>query len=123
MKGARILQLVLLILLALYLVAFNNVNPDPLTLPLLPMVIPLPPVLVVVIALVGGWLVGWIPPRIALWRRSRENYRLRQRVSELEGQPSRHVDGSQGPRSAVIPDRYPVIPDRPPPQDEETEPS
>ncbi|MEJ2289209.1 MAG: LapA family protein [Deinococcales bacterium] len=123
MKGARILQLVLLILLALYLVAFNNVNPDPLTLPLLPMVIPLPPVLVVVIALLGGWLVGWIPPRIALWRRARENYRLRQRVRELEGQQPRHVGGSQGQQAPVIPDRYPVIPDRPPPQDEETEPS
>ena len=121
MKGARILQFVLLILLALYLVAFNNVNPDTLTLPLLPMVIPLPPVLVVVVALVGGWLVGWIPPRIALWRRTRENRRLRQRLSELEGQPSRHVREAQGPRTPVIPDRYPVIPDRPPPQDEETE--
>jgi len=122
-KGARILQFVLLILLALYLVAFNNVNPDPLTLPLLPMVIPLPPVLVVIIALVGGWLVGWVPPRIALWRRTRENRRLRQRVSELEGQPPRHLGRSQGERAPVIPDRYPVIPDRPAPQDEETEPS
>lgn len=122
MKGARILQLVLFIVVALYLVAFNNVNPDPLTLPLLPMLIPLPPVLVVIIALVGGWLVGWVPVRIALWRRTRETRRLRQRLSELDGDylppgavPAEHA--------AVIPDRYPVIPDRPPPADEETEPS
>ncbi len=122
MKGARILQLVLLILLALYMVAFNNVNPDPLTLPLLPMLIPLPPVLVVIVALVGGWLIGWVPVRIALWRRSRETRRLRQRLSELEGG---HGPGGTGPaeRKPVIPDRFPIIPDRPPPPDEETEPS
>ncbi len=122
MKGARILQLVLVILLALYMVAFNNVNPDPLTLPLLPMLIPLPPVLVVIVALVGGWLLGWIPVRIALWRRSSETRRLRRRLSELEGG---HPSGGTAPaeREPVIPDRFPIIPDRPPPPDEETEPS
>lgn len=122
MKGARILQFVLVILLALYLVAFNNVNPDPLTLPLLPMLIPLPPVLVVIIALLGGWLVGWIPVRIVLWRRGRENRRLRQRLAELEGEP-RSGRSAPAERAAVIPDRFPVIPDRPRPPDEETEPS
>jgi len=121
-KGARILQLVLLILLALYLVAFNNVNPDPVTLPLLPMLIPLPPVLVVIVALLGGWLLGWVPVRIVLWRRGRENRRLRQRLAELEGEhgPGGSVSAERAP---VIPDRFPVIPDRPRPPDEETEPS
>ncbi len=122
MKGARILQLVLVILLALYLVAFNNVNPDPLTLPLLPMLIPLPPVLVVIIALVGGWLVGWVPVRITLWRRGRENRRLRQRLAQFEGEPST-AESAAPERAPVIPDRFPVIPDRPRPPDEETEPS
>lgn len=122
MKGARILQFVLVILLALYLVAFNNVNPDPLTLPLLPMLIPLPPVLVVIVALVGGWLVGWVPVRITLWRRSRENRRLRQQLSRAEGEPQGRGTAPRE-RAPVIPDRFPVIPDRPRPPDEETEPS
>jgi len=121
-RGVRILQLVLLVLLALYLVAFNNLNPDPLSLPLLPMVIPLPPVLLVVVALVGGWLVGWLPSRLALWRRSRENRRLRQRVAELERRDD--LDAHAYERAPVIPDRFPVIPDRPAPApDEEAETS
>ena len=122
MKGARILQLVLVIVLALYLVAFNNVNPDPLTLPLLPMLIPMPPVIVVIVALLGGWLVGWLPTRMALWRRAREVRRLRQRLNELEGtNTTRGTDDVE--RAPVIPDRYPVIPDRPRPRDEGTESS
>jgi uncharacterized integral membrane protein len=123
-KGVRILQLVLLVLLALYLVAFNNMNPDPLTLPLLPMVIPLPPVLIVIAALLGGFLVGWVPPRVALWRRNRENRRLRDRVAALEPHGEPEHEGFERP--VVIPDRLPVIPDRPAPepeQDEETETS
>lgn len=122
MKALRIVQIVALVLLALYLVAFNNLNPDPLTLPLLPMVIPLPPVLIVVVALVGGWLVGWLPPRIKLWRRNRDVRRLRARLEELEAPSDRSAYGpQQGP---VIPDRFPVIPDRPAPeQDEEAETS
>jgi len=121
-KGARILQLVLVIVLALYLVAFNNVNPDPLTLPLLPMLIPMPPVIVVVVALLAGWLVGWLPTRLALWRRAREIRRLRQRLNELEGEhTARETDA--GERAPVIPDRFPVIPDRPRQRDEGTESS
>lgn len=124
MKGVRILQLVLIVLLALYLVAFNNMNPDPLSLPLLPMVIPLPPVLIVIAALLGGFLVGWVPPRLALWRRNRENRRLLDRVAELEQRGDVGRAGFERP--VVIPDRLPVIPDRPAPgleQDEEAETS
>ncbi|HKI57872.1 MAG TPA: lipopolysaccharide assembly protein LapA domain-containing protein [Trueperaceae bacterium] len=122
MRALRIVQMVALVLLALYLVAFNNLNPDPLTMPLLPMVIPLPPILIVVAALVIGWLVGWLPPRIKLWRRNREVRRLRDQVAALE----RHGDlrAYDLPQAAVIPDRFPVIPDRPAPQpDEEAETS
>jgi len=121
-RALRIVQMVALVLLALYLVAFNNLNPDPLTMPLLPMVIPLPPILIVVAALVIGWLVGWLPPRIKLWRRNREVRRLRDQVAALE----RHGDlGAYDlPQAPVIPDRFPVIPDRPAPQpDEEAETS
>jgi len=121
-RALRIVQMVALVLLALYLVAFNNLNPDPLTMPLLPMVIPLPPILIVVAALVIGWLAGWLPPRIKLWRRNREVRRLRDQVAALE----RHGDlrAYDLPQAAVIPDRFPVIPDRPAPQpDEEAETS
>lgn len=115
MKGVRILQLIAVILVALYLLAFANINPDPLTLPLLPMVIPLPPVLVVVIALVGGWLVGWLPTTVALWRQRRETRRLRRRLEEHEPAPAAVAPMAEG---------RPVIPDRPPPADDEgTEPS
>jgi len=121
-KALRIVQLVVLVLLALYLVAFNNLNPDPLTLPLLPMVIPLPPVLILVAALVGGWLVGWLPARIQLWRRNREVRRLRDQVEELDSHG--RFTGYDRPQAPVIPDRYPVIPDREAPeQDEEAETS
>ncbi len=121
MKGARILQLVAVVLVALYLLAFSNVNPDPLTLPLLPMVIPLPPVLIVALALVIGWLVGWLPANLMLWRQRRENRRLRRRIEDLE--PTPEPAPSQAYR-AFVSDRMPVIPDRPRPQaDEEAEPS
>lgn len=110
MKGVRILQVVLLVLLALYLVLFNNVNPDPLALPLLPVIFPVPPVLVVVVALVGGWLLGWVPTRLQLWRRTREMRRLQQRLAELErGAPPAATRPQARPG---IPDRMPVIPDR-----------
>lgn len=110
MKGVRILQVVLLVLLALYLVLFNNVNPDPLALPLLPVIFPVPPVLVVLVALVGGWLLGWLPVRLQLWRKTRELHRLRQRLAEAE----RPATGPAArPQSRPgIPDRMPVIPDR-----------
>src|SRR5690606_4534582 len=52
---------------------FPSPNPDCVELPCpvrsLP---PLPVGLVVVVALLIGWLVGWAPTRLALWRRGRE---------------------------------------------------
>ncbi len=116
MKGVRILQVVLLILLALYLVLFNNVNPDPLALPLVPVIFPAPPVLVLIVALVGGWLVGWLPVRLRLWREHREARRLQQRLTELErGEALRDSDLQSRPG---IPDRMPIIPDRIPMRDD-----
>lgn len=116
MKGVRILQVVLFILLVLYLVLFNNVNPDPLALPLLPVIFPAPPVLVVIVALVGGWLVGWLPLRLQLWRKQRETRRLQQRLAELER--SEDGRGSDLQSRPGIPDRMPIIPDRIPMRDD-----
>lgn len=122
MKGVRILQLVLLVLLALYLAAFNNANPGPVTLPLLPELTSVAPVIVVIVALVGAWLVGWLPWRVVAWRRGRENRRLRQQLAEMEGRERRRAPEGEE-EAPIIPDRFPVIPDRPPPRDEETEAS
>ncbi len=112
MKGARIAQVVVFLLLALYLVLFNNWNPQPVNLPWL---VPVAPVFVIIGALLAGWLVGWIPARMEMWRRGREIRRLRVRLAELE----------QAVPRAYAPDGLtPVIPDRPrhhnDPEDEAT---
>jgi len=103
-KGVRILQVVLLVLAALYLVLFNNLNPEPVNLPLL-LLVPVAPVFVVLAALIGGWLIGWLPPRLELWRRGREIRRLRQRLADLEQSSSRHE--APDTLTPVIPDRLP----------------
>lgn len=101
MKVLRIIQILLLVALGGYLVLLHNDNPGFLRLPF---VISLPPALVVTLALLVGWLVGWLPTRMALWRRRREIRRLQQRVSELEQHlPSYDSPASEGP--PVIPDR------------------
>lgn len=102
MKAVRIVQLVLLVLVALYLFLFNNLNPQPVNLP---WVVPVAPVYVVIAALVAGWLVGWVPARVELWRRRREIGRLRRRVAELERAPSFVPAGDF--HTPIIPDRLP----------------
>lgn len=119
MKGVRILQLVLLVILIVYLVLFDNANPDPVQLPLLIVLLPMRAVLVVVAALIVGWLIAWIPSRARLWGRGRELRKLRQRVAMLEAQvaPPAPLDR----HTPFIPDRepaIPVIPDRVPYDDE-----
>ena len=119
MKGVRILQLVLLVLLVVYLVLFDNANPDPLQLPLLIVLLPMRAVLVVAAALILGWLIAWIPSRARFWGRGRELRKLRQRVATLEAQGAPPVRLDR--HTPVIPDRepvIPVIPDRVPYDDE-----
>ncbi len=119
MKGARILQVILLVLLVLYLVWFDNVNPDPLQLPLFIMLFPMRAVFVLAAALLAGWLVGWAPTRMRLWRRNRELKRLRQQVIDLEERhaPAVGIEAYE----PVIPDRYPAVPDGGDYDDDETE--
>lgn len=104
MKAVRILQIFVVIALVVYFVLLHAANP---TLIDLPFFLALPPALVVAMALVVGWLLGWLPGRIAVWRRARELRRLRQRVAELE----QHVpsyDKTPEENTPVIPDRIPV---------------
>lgn len=119
MKGVRILQLVLLVLLIVYLVLFDNANPDPVQLPLLIVLLPMRAVLVVLAALILGWLIAWIPSRARLWSRGRELRKLRQRLATFE---AHGVTPARLDRHApIIPDRepvVPVIPDRVPYDDE-----
>lgn len=101
MKAVRILQVLLVIVLGGYFLLVDAANPTLLSLPFF---LPLPPALVVALALVLGWLIGWTPGRIATWRKSRELHRMQRRVAELE----RHVPSYD--KGAI--ENTPVIPDR-----------
>lgn len=99
MRIVRIVQVVTLVVLGVYGVIVHNANPDPLALPGL---VPLSPALVVLAAAVVAFLVGWLPTRLRVWRRSREVTRLERRIAELE----QHVPNyDRTPATAVIPDR------------------
>lgn len=105
MKARRIVQLVGvalgLVVLAVYLVLIHANNPQTI---LLPFIVPLPTTAVLVLALLLGWGLGWLPSRLRFWRLLRENRQLKRRVEELE----HHLPSYSAPRPAA-----PVIPDRP----------
>ncbi len=111
MKAVRVVQVVLVLLLALYLWLFHSANPVLVELPLTRFFLPLLPAsLVVVFALVIGWLLGWMPSAIAAWRRGREVKRLAKELEEANARLA--VPGSTRgklypyePEVAVIPDR------------------
>lgn len=98
-RVVRIVQALALILIAAYVLLLHNANPQSLALPGL---IPMPPALVLVVSVAIAFLAGWLPPRIRLWRRSREIARLQRRIHEHE----QHVPSYDRPEHA------PVIPDR-----------
>jgi membrane protein YdbS with pleckstrin-like domain len=99
-KAVRIVQLVLLVLLAVYLWIFHSVNEMTVTLPLLPS---MRPGAVVVIAIVLTYLVGWVPGRYRVWRLERKLEALRAERDELATRVRpREYDTPPAP---VIPDR------------------
>lgn len=101
-KAVRLLQIVIVLAAGAYLVLLHDLNEVNVFLPFL---FSLPPAVVVVLALLLGWLLGWAPSTIRGMRRIRENRRLRRRVEELEKwDPERTVTDEEGP---VIPDRRP----------------
>ena len=111
MKAARIAQVILIVLAGVYLWLFHTANPDYVELPFTRLFLPQLPVgFVVVVALLLGWLVGWAPTRLALWRRSREVRRLQNELAEER----RRTAPEAVPVNPYVtqPDR-PVIPDRP----------
>lgn len=111
MKAVRVVQVVLTLLLALYLWLFHSANPLLVELPLTRLFLPpLPVSLVVILALLGGWLIGYIPSALAAWRKRREINRLSKELAEahaLLSAPNAARTTAYGyePEVAVIPDR------------------
>jgi uncharacterized integral membrane protein len=99
-KALRIVQIVALVLVAVYLVLFHYANPETVRLPLL---ISVPPSLVVVLAVVLAWLAGWLPGRARLWGLER---RLRRAEADRQVLASEIDRARRGePSDPVIPDR------------------
>lgn len=112
MKVVRIIQVAILVSLVGYFGLIHSTNPTLLHLPFL---LPMPPALVLGLALLLGWSVGWVPARLSGWRRMREIRRLERRVAELEQHVPTYDKEPLRP-APVIPDRMPrdeePIPDR-----------
>ncbi|HET8985368.1 MAG TPA: LapA family protein [Trueperaceae bacterium] len=115
MKGVRIIQVILLVLVAVYLWLFHSANPDLVRLPLLTYFLPpIPVVYVVGLALVLGLAIGFIPARLTAWRRGRELTKTKRELSQLQVQmrESDTIVKRTGTYYAVP--ELPVIPDRGP---------
>ncbi len=106
MKVARILQFLVLLALAGYLLLLHNGNAVNVNLPFL---IDLPAALVLAVALALGWFLGWFPAWLVSWRKERELRRLRRRLAELEQRPDYQAARLE-PSEPVIPDRTGVYP-------------
>lgn len=118
MKGVRIVQLILVVLVAVYLWLFHSANPVLVELPLTRTFLPQLPVgFVVIAALLVGWLIGFLPGRLILWRRNRELRRANQELLELRQRDEIPVQqtGTYYPAPSV-----PVIPDRAPEHDSDS---
>jgi uncharacterized integral membrane protein len=103
-KALRIIQILILLVIAAYLFLINNNNASYLDMPFL---ISMPPALVIAIALVLGWFVGWLGGRAPMWRRNREVSKLQKRITELENQPPvvRATKITEESGTPIIPDR------------------
>ena len=100
MKALRIVQLVALVLVAVYVVLFHYANPETVRLPLL---ISVPPSLVVIFTALVAWSVGWLPGRTRQWRLERRLRRAEADLVVLHGELESHRRGE--PSDPVIPDR------------------
>lgn len=113
MKAVRIVQVILVVLVAAYLWLLHSANPDLVRLPLADYFVPPVPVSFVVgAALVVGFLIGFVPPRINAWRKGRELTKTRRELEQLRVQlrESDTVVKRTGTYYGVP--EHPVIPDR-----------
>ena len=100
MKAVRIVQVVVLVLVAIYLAVLHVANPERIPLPGL---ISMPISVVLTVAIVLAWLTGWLPSRLRVWRLERKLEAVRDERDRLLEQldPSRGASGAE----PVIPDR------------------
>ena len=102
MKAVRLLQIIIVLAAGAYLWLLHDLNEVNIFLPFL---FSLSPAVVVIMALLLGWLLGWLPSTVRGMRRKREISRLRRRVQELE---------KWDPEIGALDEEAPVIPDRRP---------
>ncbi len=98
MKAARIIQFILLALIAVYLFMVHSTNTY-MVLPLFLFNLPVSPALVIAGAFIIGWLIGFLPSQTKAWRKSRESNKLQKRVTELEDRVN------ESGKAPIIPDR------------------
>lgn len=101
MKALRIVQVIALVLVAVYVLLFHNANPATVAMPLLPS---MPPALLLTVVAVVAWFVGWLPGRMRVWTLERK---LR------TAQADRETLGAELERARRPEPSDPIIPDRP----------
>ncbi len=99
MKAIRIVQVIVLVLLAVYVAIFHAANPETVRLPGL---ISMPVAFVAALAMVVAWFTAWLPARLKIWR-------LERKLTTIRSERDRLLDELQltGPGSGA-----PIIPDR-----------
>ncbi len=100
MKAIRIVQVIVLVLLAAYVAVFHAANPETVRLPGL---ISMPVAIVVALGMLVAWFVGWLPARLRIWR-------LERKLATVRSERDRLLD--QLEPDGLGPIRAPVIPDR-----------
>ena len=101
MKVFRIIQVIGFVIVLAYLVLLHQAN-DYINLPF---VIPAPPAIVIGLALFLGFIWGWIPGRIGVWRRRQEIRKLNKRIRELEQHLPTYAKSNKDEKEPIIPDR------------------
>ncbi len=110
MKAARIAQVVLVVLAAVYLWLFHSANPEYVELPFTRLFLPQLPVgFVVAMAVLVGWLIGFLPARVLAWRKGREIRRLQ---NELAEERRRTAPEPVHVNPYITQSEVPIIPDR-----------
>lgn len=98
-KAIRIIQLILLVIVATYLVLLHNIN----TAISMPFFIPLPPALVIGFAFVVAYLIGLLPGQASAWSKNRQIAKLEKRIRELEQRLPNYTGSAS--KQPIIPDR------------------
>lgn len=100
MKALRIAQVVLLVLAAIYLLLFHNLNRDYVRMPGF---LSMAPAFLVALTAVIGWFVGWLPGRLRAWQLQRKLHRT---------EADRDLLAKEVERLQRVEPSQPIIPDR-----------